>query len=517
MKRYFNQVIYILNVMVIGLWSLPANSAWIDSVEFYRLDADGSETHGGDGYMLLFDRARDIASAYVAQLDVSSLPSNTDPAVKDWIETNQKDYGVDVEQAPHVWAERPDQEYCAVTSLHSTAKILFSLVACRSSIHSIEDAVALLLHESVHHFEIIDEKFASDIAIAIIDAYKVTKHRGVGLWNEFRPKVQPCAPGRGSESFYTLIPFKDRNYAFSTIDNGNVLELCAGYFEPNSQDWKLISVPNFPNFSNWFVTVIGDQLMITYFFRSNQSQPKIGFFSYDPVLDRWKNVLTADAPSFEFRSPMVQDNSRIIFYSNVPGDQDPGYIFDLTNQSWNKIERPSASSNCELQYVIGTAGTLYSYKIVSPDQSSRFTSICKYDPDQASWTMLPTIVPAEFIADSSFDRPFATERYLLFPTPYKLFMFDTLSEKVVVTTLPYPLFQKNMIVPIGGDYLMAWSDSPDGPIGLLYHYKTMRWSITAKPLFRRYYSVMWAGDRLITLEKGRYPGTGKMVEFYPLQ
>lgn len=126
----------------------------------------GTEGHGGDTLRFQFEEGRGYAAALAMEAKACSLGNEVRPEVKDWIMTNKLHLASDIQDSQHVWITDP-QATCAFTQTKGKYPITLSFVTCRSGIQDSLDAAQLLIHESVHHFDIVDESFADEVAIAL--------------------------------------------------------------------------------------------------------------------------------------------------------------------------------------------------------------------------------------------------------------------------------------------------------------------------------------------------------------
>ncbi|MCM2280136.1 MAG: hypothetical protein NDJ89_18855 [Oligoflexia bacterium] len=124
---------------------------------------------GGDLLRRRFADGREYAIQIVQGVAQSPF-QETRAELRDWISAHHAELVTDLAQSMQVWTEA-SQGTCARTQYRAAAPIVLSFQTCyRTS--STEDAAWLLIHESVHHFNIVDEVFADEIAGAIMKEWK---------------------------------------------------------------------------------------------------------------------------------------------------------------------------------------------------------------------------------------------------------------------------------------------------------------------------------------------------------
>lgn len=126
----------------------------------------GTEGHGGDPLRLLFQDARPFAADRVMKAMPCAFGANVTAEVRSWILGHKQGLADDINQSEHVWIT-DKQSTCAFTQTNSKSDITLSFETCRPGIRDISDALKILVHESVHHFGIVDEYFADKVADAV--------------------------------------------------------------------------------------------------------------------------------------------------------------------------------------------------------------------------------------------------------------------------------------------------------------------------------------------------------------
>ena len=125
---------------------------------------EGSGSHGGDGIEIRFGQARVDAADAIGAMIEGNLSNHPDQKISEWLLKNRDALITDILQSPYVWITE-EQKTCASTDLTSRAVIKLSIPTCRSENLSENQMGQLLIHESIHHFGIGDETFATDAAI----------------------------------------------------------------------------------------------------------------------------------------------------------------------------------------------------------------------------------------------------------------------------------------------------------------------------------------------------------------
>ena len=123
--------------------------------------------NGGDGISQVFEDARIKAIKLLERLDPCNIPVTTKPEVKEWLLNYRLELVDDVRNSHHIWQPTNLTGTCAWTRGRGSREIVFSTQECREKIYSVETAVALLIHESAHHFGKYAETFAIEAGNAV--------------------------------------------------------------------------------------------------------------------------------------------------------------------------------------------------------------------------------------------------------------------------------------------------------------------------------------------------------------
>lgn len=169
----------------------------------------GTEGHGGDSLRLLFEDARPFAADRVLKAESCAFGSNVSSEVRSWILNHKQALADDILQSAHVWVTG-QQSTCAFTQTSAKSDITLSFEACRPGVRHVSDALKILVHESVHHFGIVDEYFADRVADAI---FNLGIHSSCAVQPSENPFDPASCPGAAlsSEELKKMIPLPDAN------------------------------------------------------------------------------------------------------------------------------------------------------------------------------------------------------------------------------------------------------------------------------------------------------------------
>lgn len=141
------------------------------------LASTGSGNHGGDGVMITFLKAQNLAHEMVRAYEAQYLTDlSSTPAFRDWFGSNARALADDVAETPLVPTEA-SLLHDALTELTPRAAVKLSLPELRVAKPSREAAAALLIHESMHHLGVEDEMFAYFGASRITEAWERSRPR----------------------------------------------------------------------------------------------------------------------------------------------------------------------------------------------------------------------------------------------------------------------------------------------------------------------------------------------------
>lgn len=187
------------------LWSVLA---LLGSIKVYPM---GNETgSGGDPLHFLFEDARIAAVSRVQMAMPCAFGADVRPEVRDWIMKNKEALANDISLSAHNWIT-DQQATCAFTQTTSRAPITLSYNVCRSGVSDISAAALVLIHESVHHFEISNEVFPDEVALAIHNLGVNSSCPVPPLLDPFDPASCPGAP-LTAQSLKAMIPLPHQNY-----------------------------------------------------------------------------------------------------------------------------------------------------------------------------------------------------------------------------------------------------------------------------------------------------------------
>lgn len=147
--------------------------------------------NGGDPLPILFKDAQQRVVADLRSLDTRFLPPETSPGVRTFLESNAARLADDIAASRHrLSPEGRSDHKCAWTNVDpSPSDIHFFLPGCAQSVRDARDAMALLVHEAVHHFGVgaDGEDFCDEVGLAVVKGALAQK-------NSARPFTRTLAP-----------------------------------------------------------------------------------------------------------------------------------------------------------------------------------------------------------------------------------------------------------------------------------------------------------------------------------
>lgn len=138
-----------------------ATVAFLLSCEKTIIVKENEAPHGGDGIQILFKNAQTWAIKKLSAIRNCSFRQESASDTKNWILQNSSELVKDLEQSEHAW-EQSANVPCGRTTGTKNGKILLSYAGCKNL--SPDDAFRVLVHESVHHFGVSNEEFATNVA-----------------------------------------------------------------------------------------------------------------------------------------------------------------------------------------------------------------------------------------------------------------------------------------------------------------------------------------------------------------
>lgn len=183
-----------------------------------KTESDGGGVgNGGDKLLSVFHDARINAGKILRKLNGCAIPGTVSKEVRYWlIGNNISDLLKDIEETPHEIQKDPKQETCASTENKHGSKIVFSLTNCALGNYTLEDATRLLIHESVHHLGLEDNRFTEDVTKAVLETAKVRKEMCVPN-DAFDPLL--CQGNQLTNSEVSLLKATDpKNHIFGRYD-----------------------------------------------------------------------------------------------------------------------------------------------------------------------------------------------------------------------------------------------------------------------------------------------------------
>jgi len=310
--------------------------------------------NGGDPLRLLVYSAREHAAMMVSRIHPDAFPPGASAEVKAWILSNRDELAADILSSKHSWVTTAEAN-CAQTTLERAAIIEFSYPTCRHAIASREDAAKLLIHESVHHFGIVDEDTADAVAHLIYRAWS----SGILDW-------QPLSLGGEARSAHSAVWDEAQR--------------------------RVIMHGGLGSATNLLNTTL----------------------SFDPTQNIWRHITLAAGsasplPRFGHRSVLTNDNRMIVFggYTDLGSGQwqSSGTILDLagvradgTGARWRTIRSNRVDSGYrairQSQTIVWAANRLVVWGGATPTSATGRTFVPEggiYNPDTETWSSISMV------------------------------------------------------------------------------------------------------------------------------
>ena len=306
----------------------------------------GHVGNAGDPLRLLFTAAREHAAFVTNRVHPDAFPSSTPDNVKKWILENKEKLAGDILASSHNWVDSAEVT-CAHTLREPSAAINLSFPTCRSSIQSREQAATLLIHESVHHFDIDDEEFADAVANTIYNAWA----SGVLDWQPTPaagPNILEARSQHGSIWDGTFM------YVFAGLTQLTGISNSLAKFDPANNRWVALSSNGAEPRFNHELVLAGDKLIAWGGYTDlgsgvYQSSGQI----YDLKTDKWSTirgtkpagttgyVRTSQTATWTGRKLLVW-GSVIPTGSSLSNWTHEGCMYDLVSDKWERVDTRSA-------------------------------------------------------------------------------------------------------------------------------------------------------------------------------
>lgn len=121
--------------------------------------------NGGDGLRKIFRDAKNLASGLVKGITPCGLNGTTE--VNNWIKDNHVALAEDILGSDHKWVV-DSQDTCAFTTYDKKAPLYLSYEQCGETTRDAQDAMYVVIHESVHHLGVRDNTMVDNIVEAIM-------------------------------------------------------------------------------------------------------------------------------------------------------------------------------------------------------------------------------------------------------------------------------------------------------------------------------------------------------------
>ncbi|MEZ4741666.1 MAG: kelch repeat-containing protein [Bdellovibrionota bacterium] len=376
--------------------------------------------NGGDALRLAFAKSKDSASRIVMKLKKQSFSSDIDATLIEWILSHQSALAADILASAHRWTleEKPTCAWTVSSDGSDTkpngALIDFSFPSCRKSISGFDQAVALLIHESVHHFGITNETFADEVAIAIVSAWKSGRTEWLSITSVDAPqaRMQHSSLWTG-ELMIVYGGVADSSYEKNFND---------GYtFCPQTFVWQKISSKNSPYRHHHIALWTGDSMIIWggFAIHNGRSNWQNSGAIWNAKSNTWKQIVPPFGPSTTGEYSNVRQSQtaiwtgrELIVWGGLDDSGDPiGAIYDLANDSWRKISTLGAPIKKWGHTAVWADGKMLVWGGANAD-NQRSSSGAIYDLQTDSWTPI-----------SKEGEPIATERHSAVWTGTQMIVF----------------------------------------------------------------------------------------------
>lgn len=188
---------------------------------------------GGDGYRIQIEEARlNAALAVLAVTRADHFPESTATELVDWFLARREALAADIRGLELQWNYEDEPENCAFTNIpgESPRVVRFFKKTCLKTHTTAELQIELVLHEAAHHFGVASdtagERFANQLAIAVLDAWQRSIDRRKPQWEFVRREDAPSARG-----FHTAVWTGDAMIVFGgCTDSPRSVVECGTYF-----------------------------------------------------------------------------------------------------------------------------------------------------------------------------------------------------------------------------------------------------------------------------------------------
>lgn len=160
-------------------------------------EGGGWVSGGGDVPPALLEQGRLLAADILGNIQSNksyNLIQNVE--VRNWLQTNIKDYIADIQATKHDWSTKSTSvPTCAQTSFSKNASISFYLDNCINTVNNKEDGTLMVLHEAIHHFGYHDEDFPNTVAAEVMHAWGKLRNQIVPTCSEYGNYLVKHMPG----------------------------------------------------------------------------------------------------------------------------------------------------------------------------------------------------------------------------------------------------------------------------------------------------------------------------------
>jgi len=347
----------------------------------------GRRVGNGDSLRLVFAWAKEHAANVVLKVHEQALHPTTRADVREWLLKNREALAGDIAATEHVWSLDATPA-CAETDLAPAAQLRLSFVTCGARVMSLDEAGELLVHESVHHFNIADETFADAVAVAVYGAWR----RGDLEWTT----IPAAGVGR---AYATSVWTGDELIVVGGLDvNGRVISAAQKY-KPSTDSWTSIQSAGAPARFNAEAIFTGNEVIVWggYVIRNGEEYWQNSGAVLDIATGRWTALAAGAGPAEltthlgnserKYQTLVWTGKEAIVFGGGSTGSRLNGGAYDPVTKRWRDI-----STNGAPDRLGGHTAVWADNKMIvwggKDTGLSKTNSGASYDPVTNRWTPL---------------------------------------------------------------------------------------------------------------------------------
>lgn len=356
--------------------------------------------NGGDPLRDIFFSAKKHASHIVINIKPQSLSKSLPENVKKWIVKNKEDLSSDILASKHKWIMEAKPTCAWTTRPKPTDKVPFaatiqlSFQTCSTTVNNFFNATKLLIHESVHHFDL-GEEMADQVSWAIANAWR----EGTIEWlpmtqsNVPAPREKHSAVWTGKE----MIIFGGKN-ASTALNSAHA-------YNPDKDTWRDITTPNLkPRYNHTAIWALNKMIVWGGYIKQNDTSSwQYDGVIYDPKADSWEKLTPPwdwqEAPNNSFnenprQTALWTGTELIIFGGSTKTRESLGAIFNPKTKKWKEISKVGAPLRLAGQTAIWTSDKMIiwgGYKGINNFDREITNEGAIYDPKTDTWETITTI------------------------------------------------------------------------------------------------------------------------------